>query len=449
MRLRLKVLTLAVAPLLLAIAAVAAVVRIEARALAEAEMAVLEPALRNAREAELRNYVELAQKSIAHLRGRGDERAAREALKILATLDFGRDGYFFVYDLTGRNLMHPRQPELVGRDLWNLRDLRGQPTIQQLIAKARAGGGFVEFYWRRPSTGRTEAKLGYVVLEPRWGWMLGTGLYLDAIEEARARVDREATRAIHATLGLIAVIAVVAAVGVAVGGLALNLSDQRDAETRLRALARQVVTSQETERARVARELHDGVSQLLVSVKFMLETAAERLAGQAGSAAEPLARGLERLNEVLREIRRISHGLRPALLDDLGLVPALSQTLKEYADRTGQLTQLDAEHPGELPEAVATALFRVVQEALTNVERHAGARSVSLSLRRNRGELVLTVQDDGCGFDPAAQGLEPSHGLGLSNMRERIETLGGTLVLDSGHAGTRLVAQLPASALEP
>jgi two-component system NarL family sensor kinase len=120
-------------------------------------------------------------------------------------------------------------------------------------------------------------------------------------------------------------LAVAAALLVATGGLALNLSEQRVAEARMRELARQVVRSQETERARVARELHDGVSQWLVSVKFVFESAAARLEAVSDPAlhpaAEALGRGLERLNAVLREIRRISHGLRPAMLDELGLVP--------------------------------------------------------------------------------------------------------------------------------
>ena len=96
-------------------------------------------------------------------------------------MEFGRDGYFFVYDLQGRNLMHPRQPELVGQELWDLRDTQGQPVIQNLLAAARRGGQHgeaVHYLWERPSTRQNEEKLGYVVVLERWGWMLGTGIYL-------------------------------------------------------------------------------------------------------------------------------------------------------------------------------------------------------------------------------------------------------------------------------
>ncbi|MCX9158194.1 cache domain-containing protein [Niveibacterium sp. 24ML] len=452
MQLRLKVLILAVAPLLLAIAAVAAVVRIESRALAEAELAAVEPVLIAARKAELQHYVQLALGAVERLHRQGDDGAARaEALATLAKLDYGRDGYFFVYDLGGRNLMHPRQPELVGQDLWNLRDPQGTPTIQRLIAQARSGGGFVEFMWQRPSTGKLERKLGFVALEPKWGWMIGTGIYLDDLAEARARIDREASHAINATLGLIAAIAVVAAMLVAMGGLALNLSDQRDAEARMRALAQQVVRSQETERARVARELHDGVSQWLVSVKYMFESVQVRLEAlrhdDLGPAAESLARGITRMNEVLREIRRISHGLRPALLDDLGLAPALEQMAGEFSARTQIAALVEADRSIDFPEVLATALYRVAQEALANVERHAGAHSVSICLEKHGAGIRMRIRDDGHGFDPALAQDQPRGGLGLSSMRERVETLGGRFDLRSGAQGTTIEAQFTDAAL--
>lgn len=454
MYLRLKVLLLAVAPLLLAIAAIAAVVRIEARSLAEAEAAVVLPVLEETRRDEIKHYVQLALGSVEHLHARADQaEARREALAILQHLDFGDDGYFFVYEQSGRNLMHPRQPELVGRDLWELRDPQGVPTIQRLIGQAKAGGGYVEFMWERPSTRRMERKLGYVALEPQWGWMIGTGIYLDTLEVAKANIDREASRAISATMGIIVAIAVVAAVVVAVGGLALNLSDQRVAEAKMRALARQVVLSQETERARVASELHDGVNQLLVSVKYVFESVQARVAALPAEAtasfAGILAQGLDRLNEVLREVRRISHGLRPTALDDLGLEAALSQMIAEFGVRTGLGTRFTAEAVGEVPSAVATALFRVVQEALANIERHAGARAIRVELKGGGEALRLLIADDGRGFDVDAVVSQPRSGLGLTSMRERVETLGGSFAIHADATGTRIDIVIPAQALRP
>lgn len=454
MYLRLRVLLLAVAPLLLAVAAIAAVVRIEARSLAEAETAVVLPVLAEARRDEIRHYVELAVGAVEHLHVRPDEdRAKTEALDVLRRLDYGDDGYFFVYDLNGRNLMHPRQPQLVGQDLWNLRDPNGQPTIQRLIAKAKAGGGYVEFLWNRPSTRRMEPKLGYVALEPKWGWMIGTGIYLDTLETARMNIDREASRAISATMGIIVAIAIVAAFLVAIGGLALNLSDQRVADAKIRALARQVVLSQETERARVASELHDGVNQLLVSAKYVFESVQARVGALPAEVSEGfvaiLAQGLDRLNEVLREVRRISHGLRPTALDDLGLEAALQQMLTEFGRRTELGTHFNVDGTLLLPEAVATALFRVVQEALTNIERHARATAVEVSFFHSSHALRLVIADNGAGFSVEDVAAQPRNGLGLTSMRERVAPFGGSFNVVSDTDGTRIEIVIPAAALRP
>ncbi|WP_018410800.1 cache domain-containing protein [Methyloversatilis thermotolerans] len=449
MQLRLKFVLLAVVPLLLAIAAVAAVVKLQGRALADAEHAIVEPALTEARRAELRNYVLLALASISHLSGRQDEAARRQALDLLGRLEFGDDGYFFVYDYRGRVLMHPRQPELVGRTLWDMKDPLGRPTIQNLIATARDGGGYVDFIWRRPSSGRPENKLGYVASLPGWEWMLGTGLYTDDIVAARQRMEQQAQLAIRNTLGVIAAIAVVATVLVALGGMALNLSDRRVAEQKMRELARQVVRSQETERTRVAGELHDGVSQSLVSVKFLLESAQARLEAPDTEAVEAarrsLGRGIAAMEDVLGDVRRISHGLRPTLLDTLGLQAAMKQVLDEFSARTGIACsmQTDADEQRGAGGDVATALFRLLQEALNNVERHATASRVTLSLRRDGAHRVLELADDGHGFDVDAVAASPRRGLGLSSMRERIEALGGSFRIESGPRGTTLTARLP------
>ncbi|MDO6387685.1 cache domain-containing protein [Uliginosibacterium sp. 31-12] len=452
MNLRLKVLLLAVAPLLLAIAAIASVVRIEARALADAETQAVLPVLESSRRTELKHYVDLALGAIEHLHGMEDQAVARsQALTILRQLDYGEDGYFFVYDQQGRNLMHPRQPQLVGQDLWELRDNSGTPTIQRLVVQAKQGGGYVEFMWNRPSTERTESKLGYVQLEPHWGWVIGTGIYLDDMAEARLRIDNAASRAISATMVIITVITGTAILIVAVCGFALNLSTQRSAEARMRALAHQVVLSQETERARVARELHDGVSQLLVSVKFLFESVQERVGSLGGEGRDVLieltGKGVTRLHDVLREVRRISHDLRPTALDDLGLKAALAQMLNEFGQRTGLAVQLKAEDSPSLPGPVATALFRVVQEALTNIERHARASEVTLTLMSRPHALRLTIADNGRGFDLEALIAQPRSGLGLTSMRERIETLGGIFVMRASEAGTSIEIVLPASAL--
>jgi two-component system NarL family sensor kinase len=137
-RLRRKILLLAVVPLVIACIAIALAIRQQGEALAREEAAAVAPVLNAMKESELKHYMELARAAIAPIydSGRNDAAAQEQVKAVLARLAFGEDGYFFVYDLKGNNLMHPRQPELVGRNLWELRDPNGTPTIQRLLARA-------------------------------------------------------------------------------------------------------------------------------------------------------------------------------------------------------------------------------------------------------------------------------------------------------------------------
>ncbi|TDG21617.1 histidine kinase [Paraburkholderia silviterrae] len=382
----------------------------------------------------------------------------RAALAVLQKLDFGPDGYFFVYDMHGRSLMHPREPGLVGQDLWNLRDPQGALTIQQLVSAASHGGGFVRYMWHRPSTGKLAPKLGYVVALPRWGWMIGTGIYLDDVDSALAHIDERASANIERTLQWLGIIAL-AGVGVfALGALVLNVSEYRSTDAKLKRLAQQVVQSQEQERARLSRELHDGISQMLVSAKLLLESALarfERGEARVPAAEASLSTGLARLSDTLREVRRISHALRPAMLDDLGLAAALEQLTRELAEESEMeigFTQSGARSGGgprtnmgaaPLPDAVNTVLFRIAQEALTNIVKHAGARRAALTLEIAQNSVTLTIADNGRGFDVAHALADPRAGMGLRNMRERLEPLSGRLSLSSKPGHTVVAAWVP------
>ena len=450
MRLKTKILLLAALPLLAALAVIAFTVQQQDRALAQRERALVERGYMEARRAELRHYVLLAASVVRplHDSGRDDPAARAEAMRLLSSLDYGHDGYFFLYDLHGTVLAHSRQPELVGQNLWELRDPLGRPTIQRLIAQARAGGGYVEYLWRKPSSGETAPKLGYVMALPRWGWMLGSGLYLDDIHATLAQLDQQVSSNVRDTLLAIAGIAAAGVAVISASGLLLNLSEHRVADAKLRLLARQVVQSQEDERAHLARELHEGTSQMLVSAKLCIESAVHEL-GHAGRAPpSALGKALQRLNDTLVEVRRISHRLRPALLDTLGLPAALEHLGREFTEngRIDARVAVDGE-PAELPGEVKTALFRVTQEALTNVAKHAGAARVRVVLRFDAEGVELAVSDDGRGFDVGAVLGHPTRGLGLRHMRERLAAIGGRLDLQSRVDGTRLVATVPDTAI--
>nr|WP_315400127.1 cache domain-containing protein [uncultured Duganella sp.] len=459
MKLRQKVIFLAITPLILALCAIALAVRHQSVLLAQQQRETIQQAYLSSKEAELKHYVALASHSISHLylSGRNDPATLAEAKRILSSLSYGDDGYFFLYDMQGNTLMHPRQPELVGRNLFELRDALGRPTIQNLLQRARAGGGLERYMWIKPSTRKPVAKLGYVIAMPNWGWMMGTGIYLDDVDGALAKIDIQQSGNIHNTMLWIAAIAIAAAVAVASAGLALNISELRVADAKLKALAQRVVESQEEERARLSRDLHDGISQWLVSIKLQIEAGivklesapAPLLGGPADEAAAAGRRGAQavfehaagQLSDVMGEVRRISHNLRPAILDDLGLAAALHHLGREYTLSSATPVRFEASGVTDgLSDVANTVLFRIAQEALTNIERHAGASAVDIRLEGDGAGVALRIGDDGVGFDAEGIALHPQHGIGLRNMMERMDAIGGRFGIASSADGTVLTA---------
>ena len=224
-----------------------------------------------------------------------------------------------------------------------------------------------------------------------------------------------------------------------VGGVAVDVTARREAEGQLRAYARRLLEVQEQERRHLARELHDEVGQALTGLKLSVERCAGLASGAVrGALAEPS--GL--LKELTERVRDLSLRLRPTMLDDLGLLPALLWLVERYTAQTGVRVSFErGPLPGRLPAAVETAAYRVVQEALTNVARHAGVREAVVRLWADGEWLGLQVEDRGVGFDPRAV-AGPS--AGLSGMRERAQLLGGHLEVESAPGqGTRVTAELP------
>lgn len=450
-RLRQRILMLAVLPLLAALLLIALAVRQQAADLSAREHRLVESAYMASKEAELRNYVSVAMSMILPLynSGRDDAEVKAEAARILNSIDYGgSDGYFFAYDYQGHCIVLPPQPELVGQNLWEVRDRDGRPVVQALIAKAREGEGFFRYVWNKPSIREVAPKLGFVVGLQRWQWMVGTGLYLDDIQATLDELDRQGHEHVWTTMLWIGGISLLALALVAGSALALNLSETRAADAQLQAMARKVVQSQEDERAHLSRELHDSTGQTLVSVKLLMDSAMAQLQRQLENTPDTLRKARTRLDEALGELRHISHRLRPALLDTLGLPAALRQIGEEFAEHAGMAffmrTQGDL---GDLPDDIKTVLFRVAQEALTNIEKHAQASRVDLRLLAHAGSVRLTLQDDGIGFDPQALVNDPRRGIGLRNMSERMASVGGRLHIQSRPGITRVVADVPAQAI--
>ena len=450
MTLRTKLLLVAILPLIASFVSISFVLRQQQSNLSNRQQVLVRQSYTDAAQTELRHYVALALSTISPLynTGRDDAQIQQEAMRRLAQLNYGPDGYFFLYDFDGTNLMHPHQPELVGRNLLELRDARGQPAIRMMIDKARSGGGFVDYTWNKPSTHSEAPKLAYVTGLSRWHWMLGTGSYTDELDTVVEQLDNQLDSNVDTTLRWIAATAAASVVFVLASVLGLGFTELRAADAKLTLLARDVVRSQEQERAWLSRELHDGTSQTLVSVKLLTESAIERLTPEEDRARPILQRALERINDALNAVRGISHRLRPAELDTLGLTTALRQLGQEMCTPVNTAFEFDAvDEPGGLPDEIRTTLFRVSQEALTNVCKHAKASRVRMALLSTDHGLRLSIEDDGQGFDSEAIAQHPRRGIGLRNMRERLVAIGGSLQVSSRPQHTVIVAEVPSAAI--
>jgi signal transduction histidine kinase len=221
--------------------------------------------------------------------------------------------------------------------------------------------------------------------------------------------------------------------------------DLHEYSERLQSLSRRLMLAQETERRRLARELHDEIGQELTAVQINLRGVRQRANETALTA--PLDESLTLIGRILEQVRNLSLDLRPSVLDDFGLMSALRWYLDRHARRTGLDIQLMGEpFAARLEPDVETACFRVAQEALTNIVRHAQARQVRVEVRREPDGVHLVLRDDGVGFDVQAARDRASRGgsLGLLGMQERIASLGGNMEIDSAEGkGTEIRVHLP------
>lgn len=448
-----KLSILATLPLVVAVAAIAVLVAYQSRTAAEREIQALEHQLLEAKKAELRNYVTQARNGFAHIYGRAspDDAAAKtQVQQILSAMIYGKDGFFFVYDYDGNNLVSPRQTEFINQNWSGLKDGDGVPVVDEFLRLARKGAGWHSFMWQKPSTGEEARMIAYVVGLQDWQWAVGTGVFIDDVLASVAMARAEVEARVQRTFLYIGVITLAALIVVFASGMVLNIRERRLADAKLKELTQRVFDTQEEERGRVARELHDGISQLLVGVRYALDNTSRRLKrGDLERALPPLDRGIETLGDAITEVRRISRDLRPGVLDDLGLGPALEALTDDFAARTGIKSRFSTVvFRNRLDPEAKTALYRIAQEALMNIERHSGATEMTMDLRGHAKGATMRITDNGQGLPSEQDRTGP--GIGLRNMQERIEQLDGTLRILSSRGtqgGTVIEAILPLSHL--
>ena len=308
-----------------------------------------------------------------------------------------------------------------------MRDPQGVAVIQRLFETAKSGDGFLRYIWNKPSTGKPADKLSYVVELKRWGWMYGTGIYLDDVAAGTQKIKAQTTANITATLLGLAVVAVIATLAVFAGGLALNISEQRIADQQLKQLTQPRLLAgggAGTCLARTARRTQPAAGLDQVPLRTGAGAPAVRTPmpprpRKPSTPASPASRKRSARSAASRTT------CAPRCSTTLGLPAALEQLAEDFGHRTGiAVSAAIGPLPALATGSATTSLFRVAQEALTNVERHAHARQVELTLDCEDDNLRLAIRDDGLGL--AATG-PLNKGIGLRNMRERVEHHGGSL----------------------
>jgi len=213
------------------------------------------------------------------------------------------------------------------------------------------------------------------------------------------------------------------------------------AERQMRQLSQQLVHAQEEERRAISRELHDEIGQMLTGLRMEFRSLAKMHHVSPEQFQSRIEQGKGLLDQALQSVRDIAMGLRPSMLDDLGLEAALQWQVRDFSRRHEIPVNITVKTSlADLPESDKTNLYRIVQEALTNCARHSNAKSIAILIERENGNLRLTIRDDGIGFRPGTNGK----GLGLVGIQERAREMGGSMTIESNSRGTALTITMPA-----
>ena len=226
-----------------------------------------------------------------------------------------------------------------------------------------------------------------------------------------------------------------------------DISEKRHSDQKFKELAQRIIETQELERKRIARELHDSVGQMLSSVKFRIQSAGEKIQSQKSKIWKDLSGAWTLLEQSIHEIRRIAHNLRPSILDDLGLISAVRSMCEEFGERTSITVNLrSSRFPNRLPPEVELSVFRIIQEVLNNVEQHSKATKLALQIQQKNSHLLVRIKDNGKGFDPLGVQKQRSRarGYGLDGIRERVATIGGQVQLQTElNKGVEIQIKIP------
>jgi PAS domain S-box-containing protein len=305
----------------------------------------------------------------------------------------------------------------------------GFGSFEELAARNLECEGFGPSYPRSVFRERIEREGQVIGLEGAWIRRDGSVIFV-----------RESARAVRADDGRV----------LHYDGIVEDITTRRHTEDAMRQLSGRLLRLQDEERRRIARQLHETTAQGLAGLAVNLTIVKTSAADLSPRASACLSESLELAEQCSREIRTLSYLLHPPLVDEVGLAPALRWYTAGFAQRSGIEVHVDVSPEfGRLPSEHELTLYRIVQEALTNIHRHSGSKTARICLERRPNEIVLTVADEGHGFPSAALGIAGPEGadigVGIPGMQERLRQLGGRLHIQSGSRGTTLTANLPLS----
>ena len=335
------------------------------------------------------------------------------AARLSALLDSAMDGIISVDD-TQRIVMYNRAAEKIFG--WSFDEVRGKPL--DLLIPERYRGSHGGQMRRFGATGTTSRRMGD-----------NTILFALRKDGSEFPIDASISQLQTPEGKLYTVIL-------------RDVTERVRAREELAAFAAESAGVREQEKSRIARELHDELAQTLTALKMDTIWVRDHIPAGNDEAQRKVTQMLAMLDSAVASVRRIAADLRPLVLDDLGLVPAIEWLVQGFTQRTGVPCRLDVDESLELQEPYATGVFRIVQESLNNVAKHARASQVAVELKPQGEQLLLRVQDDGIGFRPAAPRRPQS--LGLVGLRERAALLRGEVKVDSSPGGgTRVEARIP------
>ncbi|NRA86698.1 MAG: cache domain-containing protein [Rhizobiales bacterium] len=448
MKLRHKMMLLGTIPLIIVIALLSLMFIVQSSTLANDEIKRLRGVMLAEKKSALKNHMALAQSAIgaSYIQAlNGNYTSQLNIATILRNIKYGEDGYFYVYDLKGKNIVHPKQPYRMGINWINLQDRDGNYVIKDIIETATNGSGFSSYIWEKPSTQQLTEKISYNVELEGLDWVIGTGLYVNDVNAQTNLIRDNVKSSIANAILLTSFLTIVSIIVIYILTFTLNIRELGLADRRLLNLNERILNTQEEERSRVSRELHDGVSQLVTATRFDIEHAIKKLKVMNANLLETpiLDSVLKRLLDIGGEIRRISHDLRPRVLDELGLYPAIEASLVELNRRSSIIHDFQfSEGSHDFPTSISNTIFRVFQEATNNIEKHANAKYVLVELTNDGKNIMMRLTDDGVGFDTETD-YEERDGIGIYNMRQRIESHQGHLKIKSSEHGTVIKITIP------